>query len=226
MFNIFFLLMISTLLLSSCDTHTPQKTTEHPKPTSSPPAGAKNQSLPKKNKTLDRDFQKAKMHLKQQLTTLSQMIQSSLENNLHLYSSKAVFPPQDFQEPIDNILKSKYNRGQLAFLGDPFNSPEEIHLFISPSGEFLDKNKELFKTLWKTNPFHEQGILARECGLNNIRKADQEFSKGDSAKAEEQYQSAYALMNIVSGNLPLDTSKLFYESCTNQNLVTGETLTP
>ena len=220
MFNIFFLLMISTLLFSSCDTHTPQKTTEHPNPTPSPPA--KHPSLPKKNKTLDRDFQKAQMNLKQQLTTLSQMIQSSLENNLHLYSSKAVFPPQDFQEPIYSILKSKYNRGQLAFLGNPFNSPEEIPPLTSPQGEFLNKNKELFKTLWKTNPFHAQGILARECGLNNIRKADQEFSKGDSAKAEEQYQSAYALMNIVSGNLPLDTSKLFYESCTNQNLITGE----
>ena len=224
MFNIFLLLITSILLLSSCDTQTP--TPEHPNPTPSPPAPAKNPSLPEKNKTLQTDFQKAQMNLKQQLTTLSQAIQSSLENNLHLYSSTTSFPPQDFQELIDNALKSKYTEGQLAFLGDYFDSPEETHPFISPQGEFLEKNKELFKTLWNANPFHEQGMLARECGLTNIRKADQEFSKGESAQAEEQYQSAYALMNIVSGNLPLDKSKIFYESCTDQNLITGETLTP
>ena len=118
MFNIFFLLITSILLLSSCGTQTP--TTEHPNPTPSPaplaPASvpANNQPLPKKNKTLDIDFQKAQTNLKQQLTTLSQMIQSSLENNLHLYSTTTSFPPQDFQEPIYSILKSKYRRGALV----------------------------------------------------------------------------------------------------------------
>ena len=158
-------------------------------------------------------------------------INSSLKEDYGLESILPIAEPpgslyqQNIVQGAIEHLQSKYSRAELGLLENKTFIPiptDEPYEFLSPAGEFLDKNKALYEKLRNTAPYHEQGQLARECGLKKIALADKEFSKGKTQEAGEAYRSAMAMNVIVSGKLPLGPERVFYESCTGKNLLTGQ----
>ena len=123
----------------------------------------------------------------------------------------------------NDLLKTKYSRRQLSVLEDEnLTSPEEeLYEFLSPEGEFLEKNRAIYEKLRASNPYHEQGILARQCGLKKIMLADQEFFSKNIESAQTAYEFAKAMTTITSGELPLDKRRQFYETCTKKDILTG-----
>ena len=163
-----------------------------------------------------------------EINSLLQTINSSIKDSYGLENITSSAPnlyQQEIAQSAIEHLRSKYSRAELgllesnAFIPSPVGEPYE---FISSDGEFLDKNKALYEKLRGANPYHEQGRLARECGLKKIIQADKEFAGGEIHKAGEVYNSAEALSIIVSGELPLaGLGRTSYESCTEKNLFTG-----
>ena len=150
---------------------------------------------------------------------------------------------EEIEAPVRTLLRSRYDRKDLSLLEDeelnrPLDPPYE---FQSPEGEFLDKNQALYEDLRQANPYHEQGVLAREVGLSAVETADQEFAQGNSAMAEIAHSIGQSMKNIVSGfvgatgETPADialgftpyvgTGKDIYELFTGRHLLTGRSLT-
>ena len=91
--------------------------------------------------------------------------------------------------------------------------------------DFLYKSIRLYKRLQNLNPYHEQGVLAKNCGLAALQLADQGITQWHERKTNVFYQSALALKDIVLGQLPMGIEKNIYEFCTKKHLLTGESLT-
>ena len=128
----------------------------------------------------------------------------------------------------NDLLKTKYSRRQLSVLEDENLTPpeEESYEFLSPEGEFLEKNKAVYQKLRASNPYHEQGILARQIGLSAVEVADEEFAEGNEPEAETAFQTAETMSDIALGIIPyVGTGKDFYELLTGKHLLTGRTLT-
>ena len=134
---------------------------------------------------------------------------------------------QRINQPIYDHLREKYDRRELGLLEDEelFRPEDEPYEFQSPEGEFLDKNRELYDQLWAANPYHEQGVKAREIGISAVEVADQEFARGDEPTAETAFQVGEAMLDIVLGLTPyVGLGKDVYEALTGQHLLTGRKL--
>ena len=134
------------------------------------------------------------------------------------------------------LLEQKYDRRDLAILEDKgFGAPrEELYEFKSSKEklallaepdlleEFLQKNRELYAKLRLANPYHEQGIRGRNCGLSAVEVADEAYAEGRSAQAELAYNIGKKMEIIALGALPLEVefTKL-YAFCTGKDLFTG-----
>lgn len=127
------------------------------------------------------------------------------------------------------ILKSKYEKEDMRFLEkeDTFQTDEQPYEFQSPEGEFLKRVKALHSKLSSATPFNEQGILAKEIGLQAVKMADQEYANGDQEKAEAALHIGEAVSDIAIGFLlpPVSFGKDIYELITGKHLLTGRTLT-
>jgi len=131
---------------------------------------------------------------------------------------------QKITDIVNDILKTKYTRRELGLLQDEDLTPppeEDLYEFLSPEGEFLDKNRAIYEKLRNSNPYHEQGLLARECGLKKSILADQEFSAENKEVAQANHLFAQAMSIIVLGEIPLDEKRDLYETCTGKDLITG-----
>ena len=133
---------------------------------------------------------------------------------------------QEIDDSVREILKSKYSRAELAILEDKeLTKPqEELYQFQSSASGFLEKNKKLYQTLRQANPFHEQGLLARQFGLASVKIADQLFAKNQKQLAETAYHTGSSLITISLGSLPEGDERSVYEILTQKNLLTGEDL--
>ena len=140
--------------------------------------------------------------------------------------------PQDYYQaeitdPVKDILRSNHDRRQLSLLNDEaFNKPEEEpYEFQSPEGEFSEKNKSLYSELYEANPFHEQGVYAREIGLAAVQVADEEFAQGNTEEANLAYQIGEGVSDITLGVISyVGTGKDAYEALIGKHLLTGRTL--
>ena len=174
------------------------------------------------------DLESVKTNLEKNIQSLSQGIEESLDNPSDIEGiqvSEAFF---EDQSPVHEILKAKYDRSELEVLEEEglTRPEEEPYEFLSPEGEFLDKNRAVYEKLREANPFHEQGILAREVGLSAVEVADEEFANGNEPGAEMAFQTAEVMSDIVLGILPyVGTGKDAYELVTGKHLLSGRTLT-
>ena len=131
-------------------------------------------------------------------------------------------------KPVHDVFRLKYSREELSLIGNKELSKDlsEPYEFISPEGEFLDKNKALYEKLNEANPYHEQGVRAREIGLTAVETADEEYAEGNTATAETAFQVGEAMSDIALGALPyVGVGKDIYELFTGKHLLTGRTLT-
>ena len=233
----FYLLLF--LIFSACsdsNTETPSTKAEQIKPPNKPEQIKPSTPAPillKNQQALD----KAQTELENQIKQLGQTTRNNLENNQnyeqflteHISSEDLdLLYNQEIQQPLHENLRSQHTRTRLGLLlnNEELSLPMETpYVFQSSEGEFLDKNKKLYQEFFEANPFHEQGLLARECGLKDIVHADQAFSQGNLEIAESKYKSALAMTLIVSGELPEGEPKTLYEKCTNKNLLTGIQIT-
>lgn len=143
-------------------------------------------------------------------------------------SPSSTYHNKGIAEIVQDILKSKHDRRKLGLLDDEGFSPpdEEPYEFQSPEGEFLEKNKELYSKLYSANPFHEQGIRARDIGLSAVEVADEEYVQGNESTAEMAFQVAEVAADITLGLLPyVGLGKDVYEAFTGKHLLTGRDLT-
>ena len=174
------------------------------------------------------DLESAKTNLERSIQSLSQDMEESLDSPFDIEGiqvSEAFFADQS---PVHEILKARYDRSELEVLQEEkLTQPEEEpYEFLSPEGEFLDKNKAVYEKLREANPFHEQGILAREAGLSAVEVADEEFANGNEPGAEIAFQTAEVMSDIVLGILPyVGTGKDVYELVTGRHLLSGRDLT-
>lgn len=178
-------------------------------------------------------IQKSKKSIEQNLTTLKKKALDSIifsEENIEnivdpIDTSESVVElyDQTITDIANDHLKTKYDRSQLGLLQDEELIPpqENPYEFLSPEGEFLDKNKVVYEKLRNANPYHEQGLLARECGLKKVILADQEFSTENKESAQTNHAFAQAMLIITLGELPLDEKRNLYEICTGKDLITG-----
>ena len=180
-------------------------------------------------------LQSGENKLKTHLEALAQQTDRSIQDQtpldeLSLISEELVsLYDQKIDRPVHEILKSKYSRAELAVLDDEkLNEPqEEPYVFISPEGEFLDKLQTLYTKLRQANPWHEQGLRAREVGLFAVETADEEFSEGNEDSAEAAYQIGETMADIALGVLPyIGAGKDAYELFTGLHLLTGRKLSP
>ena len=133
------------------------------------------------------------------------------------------------RDRVRDAFKIKHDRRHLGLLDDEkLNEPqEEPYVFISPEGEFLDKLQTLYTKLRQANPWHEQGLRAREVGLFAVETADEEFSEGNEDSAEAAYQIGETMADIALGVLPyIGAGKDAYELFTGLHLLTGRKLSP
>ena len=182
-------------------------------------------------KIVQRMEQKVSLSAKDSLSDLSQNVKS-LKEDVQKVSNGirrigvSSSPSENTEDPIDAAvyekLKSQYSRGELRVLNDPsFTKPEEEpYQFTSPAGEFLDKNRMVYEKLRQANPYHEQGILARGCGLKFVQTADAFYAGGNEELAQKTHQKAQAMIGIAEGGLPFE-AKSIYEVCTGKDLLTG-----
>ena len=175
-------------------------------------------------------FTSSQRHFNQQINSLTERVKES-KTAMRSVNMEPVFHESDpynrFQRDILGVaqqkIKSKYTRAELGLLKeeDLVSPKEDPYRFLSPEGEFLDKLQDVYDRLRNANPYHEQGVLARECGLQNVILGDQEFLQGNKEKAQEEYNSAQFLMKIVLGELPLGKEREIYQTCTGKDLFTG-----
>ncbi len=183
-------------------------------------------------------FRPSKNRLSENINSLNQIL-AQIKPPVHIDTVNqrgGAFP--DFGEGIyynrentklvHDILKSKYDRRTLGLIDDEeLSKPdEEPYQFQSPEGEFLEEIKELYFELYSANPFHEQGIGAREIGLSAVEVADQEYAQGNKETASAAFQVAEAASDITLGAIPyVGLGKDVYEAFTGKHLLTGRTLT-
>ena len=161
---------------------------------------------------------------------LTLMEQARAVDTQQFYNS-AHFPQDHYEADVTDvaidILRANHDRRQLSLLNDEaFNKPEEEpYEFQSPEGEFSEKNRSLYAELYEANPFHEQGVYAREIGLAAVQVADEEFAQGNTEEANLAYQIGEGVSDITLGVISyVGTGKDAYEALIGKHLLTGRTL--
>ena len=143
-------------------------------------------------------------------------------------SSPTALYERNISEAVKNHIQARYDRRDMEVLRDKgLGQPEEEpYEFKSPEGAFLEKNKTLYEKLSEANPYHEQGIRAREIGLSAVEVADEEFANGQKETAELAYSLGESMADIALGVLPyVGVAKDVYEAITGKHLLTGRSLT-
>ena len=138
-----------------------------------------------------------------------------------------------FEENIENrvieALKSKYSRSELSLLEkEEFNTPDEESYAFQSTGEedFLNQLKALYNDIWLANPFHEQGILAKDCAISSVKISDKALLDGNTLEAKTAFKAGELLKDIVLGELFItEIPRFIYEYCVGKNLLTGESIT-
>ena len=143
-------------------------------------------------------------------------------------------------DPVKKKLKATHSRTELGLLEEPLEKPDDDstpYQFQFADTELSEEEKNdplrqphkyirLYRRLWHANPFHEQGILARKCGLAAVEVADIKMLTELPREAEIFYKSALAMEKIaIFGVLPKKMERSIYEHCTGKNLITGKVLT-
>jgi len=131
------------------------------------------------------------------------------------------------EEPSYEALRGKLDRNELSLFEKEDLLKEEApdYEFKSPEGEFLDKNRDLYNSLYQATPHHEQGRNARQLGLYSVKTADELYSEGQAESAELAYQLGESLLDIVLGVIPyVGLGKDVYEAFTGVHLITGRRL--
>ena len=188
---------------------------------------------------INKQLEQSTKAVHENINTLKETVEDSIifsEENIEDIIGP-VNPPQSATELYDqtvtdianDILKTKYTRRELGLLQDEdliLPPEEEPYEFLSPEGEFLDKNKAVYEKLRYANPYYEQGILAREVGLSAVEVADEEFAEGNEPEAETAFQIAETMSDIAIGLTPyVGAGKDAYELVTGKHLLTGRDLT-
>ena len=178
-------------------------------------------------------FSASRKYLENNIQALHQSVDifTSPTEQIDLHSFQMEESPdlyeQNITQSVHEILKSKYDRRELGLTGDQeLSQPNtEPYEFISPEGSFLDKNKNLYNKLRESNPFHEQGVIAKDIGISAVETADQEFAEGNDIEAETAFQIGEAMADIALGLTPyVGVGKDAYELLTGKHLLTGRTL--
>ena len=171
-------------------------------------------------KKLDQDLST----LNTQSDKLKEQIEEMDDNFSFSYSS--VYNSRTYEERVNDRLQIQYPRKELGLLEDSeLSYPREFYRFTSPESEFLDKLKTLYQKLKESNPYHEQGVLARTIGLKAVEISDQENSKGNIEEAQFSYEVAETMSDIALGVMPyVGTGKDIYELFTGKHLLTGRSL--
>ena len=137
---------------------------------------------------------------------------------------------KEIVNPVKENLKDKHSRTALGLLKEPLDKSDdwEPYQFQFADEELSAEEKKnplrqphkfirLYRKLWHVNPFYEQGIWARKCGLAAIELADINTLIESPKEAEIFYQSALAMEKIaVLGILPDDMERSIYEHCTEK----------
>ena len=127
-----------------------------------------------------------------------------------------------------NTLKDKYDQRQLGLISESYisQSNDIPYTFISPQGKFLSECQKIYAQIQETQPFNEQGILAKEIALAAIETADQLFAQGETSSAQTALYIVEIISNITLGFMPyIGLGKDIYELFTGKHLLTGRTLT-
>ena len=133
----------------------------------------------------------------------------------------------DFETAVREVLETKYARYELGAVYEdaPLKQGDIPYQFKSSEGEFLEKSKALYDKLYQANPYHEQGITARDIGLSAVETADAEFAQGNKESAELTYQIGGKMSDIAFGVLPnVGLAKDVYEAFVGRHLLTGRSL--
>ena len=161
-----------------------------------------------------------KDNLKQLIKKYKSIVKKQLQN----VASQMVNKKLKTDKGTDDTDSSQQEEKTEIVLADSkkLNRPDEnLYTFQSPEGEFLDKSKTLYNSVWNKSPFYYKGIYAKNCGLAAIEVADQEFYQYRLTQAEMAYVAALAFMRIVFGDPLLEDSKYLYEFCTKRNYSSG-----
>ena len=143
-------------------------------------------------------------------------------------SSATALYERNISEVVNKHIQARYDRRDMEVLRNKGlgQAEEEPYEFKSPEGAFLEKNKELYNKLREANPYHEQGIKAREIGLSAVEVADEEFANGQKETAELAHSLGESMADIALGVLPyVGVAKDVYEAITGKHLLTGRSLT-
>ena len=176
--------------------------------------------------------------VREQITKYSDHVIQRTQSITGPHTPQAFFE-KEIMGPVKESLRNNYGRAELGLLKDSelIKGPDgEAYQFqsIKQPLSFPDlqidsqshKFIRVYNGLWYSHPFHEQGVLARKCGLAALEVADQTMMTPLIQKADILYISASALEEIVIfGVLPSDTRRGIYELCTGRNLITGAVLT-
>ena len=125
-------------------------------------------------------FLASEEHLAKEVSELRQVVQESTDIT-EKSSKKAVlsvpssqdYYKQEISDKVNALMEENHERRDLAILEDKgLGMPqEEPYQFRA---NFVVKNRDLYNKIRETNPYHEQGIRGRNCGLSALEVADEE----------------------------------------------------
>ena len=171
--------------------------------------------------------------VEQDIESVGQALNESVIKTKHinlrpLFQAKAY---ERYVHTVENVvkdsLKTRHERKELAFFKDPDLTALKPYFyeFKSSEGEFLEKSKVLYEKLYQANPYHEQGLRARDIGLSAVETADEEYAKGNKEEANLAYQIGEGMSDIALGVLPyVGLAKDVYEAFVGRHLLTGRAL--
>ena len=178
-------------------------------------------------KKMKDQFLASEEHLATEVSELSQVVQESTEitekssrkARLSVPSSRDYYQ-KEILDKVNAFMEEKYERRDLAVLankglGGPREKPYEFR------AGFVQKNQDLYDKLRVANPYHEQGIRGRNCGLSALEVVDEELAKGEREKADLAYRVGEKMLDITLGELPLGVESVLYSFCTGKDLFTG-----
>jgi hypothetical protein len=121
---------------------------------------------------------------------------------------------------IPEIAGSKVSLAT-AFPGVP--SPDKM---TEGDKKFYAENLEVYNKLVDVQPFNEQGLLAKDIGIDASIIAFSSYQGGNFNSAYTAQGIASTMLDIATGTLPvISTGRDIYEALTGKNLLTGVNLT-
>ena len=160
---------------------------------------------------------------KQMQDTVNRLVNKKLKMDSTPNQTDDAATAQATSDTAEDSTQQQEEKVQITLVDSKkLNRPDEnFYLLQSPKGEFLNKNKELYISLWNRSPFSYRETYAKNCGLAAIEISDQEFLHKRPSQAEIAYVSALAFMRIVSDDLLLIDSRNLYEFCTKRDFSSG-----